>query len=215
MLDVDEVMAKFCDAGAQSVRRYFDVSGIGPEIMPEYFMPAFILDRLGDKISATLETNFRTLVEWNAGVRARRGLPPQSHDETLVRLLNESRVDMALFECEDEGKPKEQRDFFALVEFKRGYIDASRIRSRTSDRDRLLMLLAHIDTCPWGVTCGWTNKDHTEWQKDSIKGTNDRWYEKRFELPETISAPLFFCARLFARSSDERRLAELLRSLPS
>lgn len=35
MLEADEVMAKFCDAGAQSVRRYFDVSGIGPEIMPE------------------------------------------------------------------------------------------------------------------------------------------------------------------------------------
>ena len=72
------------DAAAQSVRRYFDVSGIGPKIMPEYFMPAFILDRLGDKLSAMLETNFRTLVEWNAGVRHFMGAhqPPRG-----VRLL--------------------------------------------------------------------------------------------------------------------------------
>lgn len=179
-------------------------------------MPAFILDRLGGRLTATLETSFGTLVEWNAGVRVRRGLTQQAHDERLLLLaqqLNGRRIDMALFEGEEEGKPKEQQDFLALIEFKNGWIDAARIPGKISDRDKLLMLLVHVDTCPWGVACGWMNKGHLEWQKQSsIKETNDRWYEKRIELPETFSIPLFFCARLFARLSDEERLEDLLRN---
>ena len=78
------------------------------------------------------------------------------------------------------------------------------------------MLLACVDTCPWGIACGWTNKDHLEWQKQSsLKETSDRWYEKQIELPETFKTPLFFCARLFARSSDEQRLQDLVRNLPT
>ena len=161
MIEIDDVMGKFCDAGAQAVRRYFDVSGEGPWSMPEYFMPAFMLDRLGDQMTATLETNFRTLVEWNACVRARRGLAQQPHDERLLLLaqqLNGRRVDMALFEGEKEGKPKEQQDFLALVEFKGGWLDAAGNPGRISDSDKLLMLLVHVDTCPWGIVCGWVEQ---------------------------------------------------------
>jgi hypothetical protein len=37
MLKIDDVMQKFCDVGAQSVRRYIQVAGMDPWTMPEYF----------------------------------------------------------------------------------------------------------------------------------------------------------------------------------
>jgi hypothetical protein len=191
MIVIDDVMQKFCDAGADAVRRYLDVSGEDAGTMPEYFMPAFVLDRLGDRVTSTLETNFGALVEWNVRVRERRRLGQQPHDERLLLLAQQSngrRVDMVLFEGEEEGKPKDQQDMLALVEFKRGYVSANREPGRLSDRDKLLMLLAYIDTCPWGIVCGWTNKDHLEWQKQhSLKETSDRWYEKQIEMPETFN----------------------------
>ena len=106
-----------------------------------------------------------------------------------------------IFEGEEEHRPKDQQDFLALVEFKRFYIDAGRDPppGRVSDRDKLLMMLAYLDTCPWGIVCGWANENHIQWQKaTSIKPTHDRWYEKRIELPEGYTTPLFFCARLNA-----------------
>jgi hypothetical protein len=122
---------------------------------------------------------------------------------------------MVLFGREEEDKLKGQQDLLALVEFKGGWISATRLPGNISDRDKLLMLLAHIDTCPWGVVCGWMNKDNLEWQKKLLNETNDFWYQSSIELPETIPIPLFFCARLFARSSDEKRLEALLQSLPN
>jgi hypothetical protein len=119
---------------------------------------------------------------------------------------------MVLFEGEEEGKPKDQQDFLALVEFKRGWLSADRIPGQESDRDKLLLMLDAIDTCPWGILCGWTSESHLQWQKDeSIKGTNDRLFEKRIELPDETT-PIYFCARLFKRSSDERRLNDMLQA---
>ena len=69
MIDIDTVMQKFCRGGAHAVQRYCEVSGDFPESMPEYFMPAFVFNQLGDEITVTLEVGFETLVEWNEGVR--------------------------------------------------------------------------------------------------------------------------------------------------
>jgi hypothetical protein len=219
LTDISSVMENFCSAGAQAVQRYVEVSGIDPNDMPEYFMPAFILNRLMTKITTTLETSFGRLVEWNKGARERQGLSPDvlHNDDRLLRFAQQvdgRRVDMVIFQGEEERKPKDEQDFLALVEFKRFYIDASRIPGRISDRDKLLMLLEHIDTCPWGIVCGWFNPDHREWQKGvDIKGTKDCWYESIIRLPpDRFTTPLFFGARLFARSSDEPRLRELVGS---
>jgi hypothetical protein len=213
MIDIDELMRRFCDEGADAVRRYVHVSGEDPSTMPEYFMAGFILDHLGSEITATLETNFGYLAQWNNDVRKRRGLVERTDDERSLRLmrrLDGRRVDMVLFEGEEEHKSKDQQDFFALVEFKRGWISASRIPGQESDRDKLLLMLEHIDTCPWGIVCAWVLEDNLEWQKnESIKGTNDRWYEKKIDSSDGTT-PGFFCARVFARSSDENRLRELL-----
>jgi hypothetical protein len=107
--------------------------------MPEYFMPAFILNRLRTKITTTIETSFGRLVEWNKCAQDRQGLSPDvlHNDDRLLRFARQvdgRRVHMVLFQGEEERKPKDEQDFLALVEFKRFYIDASRSPGRISDR---------------------------------------------------------------------------------
>jgi len=71
---IEAVIRKLCDVGARAVSRYVEVSGMWPDDMPEYFMPGFIFDHLGDEITMTLETGFVKLLEWNAETLNRRGL---------------------------------------------------------------------------------------------------------------------------------------------
>jgi hypothetical protein len=193
MTDVEDVIRKLCKAGVRAMRRYAKVSGEDPDELPEYFMPALVLDQLGNQITATLETRFSKLSEWNDDIRQRRGLAPRSPEKEaelliLAEELGRPRVDMVLYEGDDEGRPKDQLDFLALVEFKKGEF--------ASDRDKLLKILPHIDTCRYGVTCGSVRGEaNLEWHKNEAQGTHDRWFQ---------SAPLrlndrrfFFCARLF------------------
>ena len=78
------------------------------------------------------------------------------------------------------------------------------------------MMLAYRDTCPWASYAAGQTRIDIHWQKaTSIKPTHDRWYEKRIELPEGYRTPLFFCARLFERSSDDGRVEELLATVPA
>ena len=46
-----------------AVRRYAEISGEDPAIdMPEFFVPSLILDRLGNEVTFTLETNASKLL---------------------------------------------------------------------------------------------------------------------------------------------------------
>lgn len=216
MIDVSQLMQKFCDVGAAAVSRYAAVSGDSHFHMPEYFMASFILDHLGSDVTATLEMNFSTLVEWNDDARKHHGLPKHSPDDRALLLaeqLGGRRVDMVLFEGEEERKAKDLQDFFALVEVKRGWIDAASVTGKISDRDRLLMLLDRIDTCKWGIACGWIQQNHRDWQKAETEKTSDRWFETEFHLQD-YDAPLYFGARLLARGSDEDRVRRLLAKMP-
>ena len=216
MIDIDKLMESFCQLGAQAIERYFAISGEGPWQMPEFFMPAFIMDRLGDQTTATLETNFATLIQWNKEIRQRRGLAIVEHDDRLLQLaaqLRGRRVDLVFYEGQEIGKPKNEQDFYALVEFKGGWLDAEAVPGKVSDRDKLLMLMAHLDTCPWGIVCGWAPKVHREWQRDRVEGTGDKWFEKEILLPAGLHHSLFFCARLFANSPGNSRLEQLIDSI--
>jgi len=217
MTDIDTLMRIFCEAGAAAVSRYVEVSGLDPWTMPEFFMPAFILDHIGNSVTATLESGFHDMIERNKSVRMVQGSSETPHDERLLKLaqeLNGRRVDMVLFESQEQGKPKDQQSFFALVEFKRGWIDADRQPGKISDRDKLLMLLEHIDTCPWGIACGCAPESHRNWQRSESDKTADRWFEVVVKLPDTYSVPYYFCARAFKRGSDKGRIDELVRVLP-
>ena len=217
MTDINTFVQEFCDTGARAVSRYAEVSDDDYMKMPEYFMPAFIFDNLRTPRAATtitLETSFTDLIARNASVRKRRGFAEQGHNDQLLRLaeqLGGRRIDMALFEGEAEQKPRNEQDFVALVEFKKGWIDSGTLSGKISDRDRLLLLLACVDTCPWGIVCGWIPQYHYDWQKNETLRTADRLFTSKIKIRD-VAGPLLFCARLFARDSDEGRVKELLQS---
>jgi hypothetical protein len=113
------------------VSRYVEISGLDPEAMPEYFMPAFIFDHMGGEVSMTLETNFLSLLEWNMDAKGGRREPPSVEDVKALALaadMGTPRVDLAIYA--DPHRPKEHQDILALVEFKRGRISAEGGRSR-------------------------------------------------------------------------------------
>jgi hypothetical protein len=178
MMDIDIVVSDLCIAGARAMRRYAEVSGELPCDLPEYLMPTFILDRIGDKIIVTLETGFSKLTEWNKDARQRQNLPPQPDGEVarllaLAEDLGSPRVDMVLYDGDDEGMPKNELRFLTLVEFKRGW-------PSTSDRSKLLRILPHIDTCPYGLVCGSMGADLI-WNQADAQESGDRWFEHPME----------------------------------
>jgi hypothetical protein len=199
MPDIEIAMQKLCDAGARAMRRYAEVAGESPDDMPEFFMPAFVLDHIGKEITATLETRFSKLFEWNDDIRVRRRLPPRSPEEeaellVLAEELGRPRVDMVLYEGDDEGRPKDKLDFLALLEFKKGWVPSD-------ERTKLLRILPHIDTCPYGVVCGSVRGENLEWNKGEARKTNDRWYQSAMQSLPGEDRSYFFCARLFDRAA--------------
>jgi hypothetical protein len=196
MMDIDQLLQKFCEAGADAMRRYAEISGEPPDELPEYFMPALIFDRLGSKnMTFTLETNFSKLAEWNKCARVRRGLPPQPLEEReLLRLAEEvrrPRVDMVLYK-DKLGCPKHELDIWCIIEFKRGGIDLP-------DLAKITKVLAHIDTCDYGVVCGCTRERHLEGYRAATLGTRDRWFESEMRPLLGDNKRYFFVARLFGR----------------
>ena len=212
MKDIDLFMQRFCDAGAKAVCRYIEISGEPLSTMPEYFMPAFIMNCLGDDVTFTLETGFATLHTWNGDSRERnlrndlRVEEPLLSDEIYGR-----RIDMVIFEGQNEGKPKHEQDIFALAEFKRGWIDSAKTPGKISDRDKLLMFMNFIDTSKYGIVCGYVNENHLNWQaKDVKRESKDRLFMAPIKQDNKSYEPMYFCARLiFAETLDNQRLNDL------
>lgn len=197
---IEAVIKELCNYGAQAVARYVDVTDTAPEYMPEYFMPGFILDHWGDHRTVTLETSFAKLLEWNEDSASRAGLrQPRSVLEVLSATdkLGSPRVDLVIFK--DPHLPKKQQDMLALVEFKRQWIDGAQIPGRQGDRDKLRSILDYIDTCSYGVVCGWIRAAYRDgFYADALKA-GDKWFETKFQLGDGKSC--FFCARLFGPDS--------------
>ena len=186
---IDTTIQKLCDTGAQAVQRYVVVSGLDPWYMPEYFMPAFMLDHLGDEVTMTLETKFSLLWAWNDGDRSR----------PLPDGIGSPRVDLVIYK--DPHLAKSMQSFLALVELKRGWVDGD--PDAPGDRHKLMGMLEYIDTCNYGVVCGWAKAVTRDWARKNAEKAGDRWFESKFELD---GVPYFFCASVFART-DPVRLA--------
>ena len=191
MVDIDNVMDRCCEAGAWAMSRYAGASAESLTTLPEYFMPAIVCDRIADdSITVTLETGFSKLREYNDESRKRCGLEPRSPQEVaaLLRLAEElgtPRVDLVLYQG-----PKTKLEILALVEFKRW-------GPTQGDRSKLRRILPHIDTCSYGVTCGFVNAKDLEKQRKEAEEKHDRWFQSK-PVPED-STSYYFCARLFDR----------------
>ena len=170
--NINDMMLEFCKAGADSVRCYTDVSGVDhldPPYMPEYFMSSFIFQKLGRTRSVTLETNLANLVKWNNDTREKRQLQ-NINEHTALNLIAElrrPRVDMVLF----GGPSSPEKNLFAVVEFKNGEISIS-------DREKLLKILPLLDTCPYGIVCGWIEDTWLDSYK-SMLPSDDKLFVER------------------------------------
>ena len=167
---IADVVTALCEQGARAVSRYVEISGLDLEAMPNTSC-RHIFDHMGTKVTMTLETNFLSLLEWNTHTRTSRRAALSWED---IRALSRAadigtpRVDLVIFA--DPHRPKDKQDILALVEFKRGWISAE-----GGDRDKLLLVLNHIDSCKYGVVCGWT--DSPEYARSEAENVGDRWVE--------------------------------------
>ena len=143
--EITETMEKLCKAAAQALHRYAGISGIDPgRDMPESFVASYICDHLGDEITATVETNFRKLLEWNANRKAATSSVVDDIErkvDHLQKRVSKKRVDLVIY---GSGEKKSDKPMLILVEFKREAIDRG-------DRVKLLSILEEIDTCPFGA----------------------------------------------------------------
>jgi hypothetical protein len=199
--NIKEIVQEFCEAGAEAVRCYAEVSQLDPleaPYMPEYFASAFILQKLGRSRRIILEASLTQLQVWNDDACERRHLLKLTEPETLLRLksLNEAlgrrspRVDLTLFDS--------KRDLLALVEVKPGWISFESAPARISDRDKLLHILPLVHTCPYGIACGWMELNHLKWQRSRKNG--DILYEAKVQhIPGVFNSSheYFFGARVF------------------
>ncbi|HYU12945.1 MAG TPA: hypothetical protein VEK82_10245 [Stellaceae bacterium] len=198
MPDIDLVIQKLCGAGARAIRRYAEVSGESPDDLPEYLMPALILDNIGEDFAVSLETQVSTLIERNDYIRKRRGISPPSPEDqtrlhTIAQALRRQLVDVVLYQVDGLDHPRNRLDFLALVEIKKGCV-------WPADRSKLLSILPLVDTCPYGIACGSVRSENLEWNKSEAERTNDRWYQAAMQ-PIRDERSYFFCARLFKGSA--------------
>jgi len=198
-MNIDTVAQALCDAGAGAMHRYAEISGEDPfDDMPEHFLQSYTMDHLGDYITSTIETGLSKLSIWNKDVRKRNGLPPLPQEETmellaLAETLGSPRVDMVLFEGDEDGRPKDKLDIFALVEFKKG------AWALDGDRQKLLLILPHIDTCSYGVVCGGGRLTELDMWKARADESGDRWFQAHVRAISDEPPRYFFCARVFPR----------------
>jgi hypothetical protein len=202
---VHDVMYKVCTSSAEAVCRYAKVSGDSRETMPEYFMPAFILEKLGSKITMTLETNSATLRNWDKEAQSRRsrssgrvdGATTTRLEQAIKKLDRRGRIDLVVFD--GSSRVKSDEEFLILVEFKLWARDRAGY-----DRDKLQEVLSYIQTCPYGAICYLIDgAPDSEWVRD-LKREAGRRKDKWFcaPVPDVLNegkGVFSVCAELFAR----------------
>jgi len=152
---ITSFMNAFCKAGAEAVRCYVDISHsdpLDPPYMPEYFVSSYILQHLGSRWVMTLETNLNHIMCLNQSIPAKN---------------SKRRVDMVIFDPITNAKST----ILALAEFKNGKLDYETIPSKDSDRDKMLRLFSLIDTCPYGIVCGWIDQRWLDYHQPRLPDT--------------------------------------------
>jgi hypothetical protein len=120
--------------------------------MPEHALTGLFGRQIGLSRGIVFEPNVSYLATWDNVVRLRRGL------SELPRPTSRRLVDMAKLEPLERVEGKVKRDLFAQAEFKAGWLSVASQATRQSDWDKLLEILPLIDTCPWGIVCGWVDQ---------------------------------------------------------
>ncbi len=206
---VDVVMKRIREVAAQAVCRYANVSGDSRNAMPEYFMPAYVFDKLGSTFTMTLETNSRTLRRWDEDAKRRRArltgsesLEPEKSEleEAIRRLDHGGRIDLIVFDGKSHRKDCE--GFLVMVEFKKWDRDKAQ-----ADRDKLLAVMSHVHTCPYGAICYLINSaPDSEWAgelKEEARRHGDKWCcEPVLDELKEGRGTFAICSELFSRDAQ-------------
>jgi hypothetical protein len=102
---------------------------------------------------------------------------------------------MVVFDGSDPS-PIEQSPW-ALVEIKRGYIDADALAGRRTDRDKLLALADLFgDDPPYLICCGSLNAEGRSFHYGKAAENHDAWYEAGVVGLPSWHEPAYFAARV-------------------
>lgn len=144
---MDEFAIRLCDAIADALERYTEISGELQDSMPEHFAVAHIMHRLGERAYClTMETPSSVLWQWHEDGRRRAGLEARDKSEKYVDDCGRWRCDLVLFGGDPNYKSIMNLD--CLIEIKKGHISRA-------DIEKLNTWLAHLDTCKYGLVASY------------------------------------------------------------
>jgi hypothetical protein len=198
--DIQEVGIRVCDAAAGAIELYASIAGTDvDDDFPEHLLAAHALANLGSVLTMTMETSGKKLWEWNCDIRRRwnglpSGQPTPAAPADYFTKFGMRRADLVLFKG-DHSK-KSETEFLCLVEFKKWTtpeLDSRKIRD----------WFQFVDTCPWGMVCGFSNTNSIEWLRilqDKAEGMGDKFVEGRVARPVSTSDSFQTYARILANS---------------
>ncbi|MGJ0391352.1 MAG: hypothetical protein ACR650_01095 [Methylocystis sp.] len=198
--NIEETATRICDAIAGAIELYASISGDPPGELPESFVSAYVFASLGPVLTMTMETNSSKLWEWSCDMRRRwRGLPTGQPTPAVppefVPTVGMRRADLVLYK--GDHTKKNETDFLCLVEFKTwGSID--------SDAKKIREWFQFIDTCPWGLACGFadiTATNQIEIIRKEADVAGDKLVMGRVARPSSGTRNLLTFARILTNVS--------------
>ncbi len=188
-MTIAQVADQLCSTVTDAVCRYAEISGENPlERMPEYFVSSFVFDHL--QRTATLETNFKKLSEWDRDAT----LDTDPITKSMKAAGDGLRTDLVLF-TNDLAKTRQEQRLFALVEFKLRMIS-------DADRAKIISMMRHLKTCKYGLICSVVFGRPEDWSEaeQAAKDRGDTWIARQIlRLPDVITDALTVCISYFDR----------------
>ena len=141
---------RMCELGVMAVQRYAKKSGLDVnEYLPESFIQSYMLDHYDEATTITMDTRLKTITNfWQEKYNPR--------------------IDLVLYQ--------ENRQPFALIEMKSGWID-------DRDRAKLKKILPFIESHPVGILCSqFRVEDQLPWERGQYerhKLEADIWIESQ------------------------------------
>lgn len=178
---IEETAIRVCDEIAGAIERYASISGEYPDDLPESFIGSCVFANLGPVLTMTMETNAKKLWEWNANARGRWNkdptapLPDQPSDYKAK--FQRKRADLVVYK--GEHTRKEEMTFLCLVE-------VAKYWEKASDLEKIRDWFAYIDTCPYGICCGYALIEPSDafpkLQAGAVEA-GDKWLSGRIARP--------------------------------
>jgi len=168
--DITEMATRICDQLASAVERYAAISGLGLDYIPEGYLRDSVFDGLGDVLTMTLETNNRTLWEWNHNAKSSTSPVPTQP----LEFKNQTRPDLVIYK--GDYTKKDETKLFCLVEIKKWWSEDP------NDLIKIKNWFRWLDTCRFGMLCAFidvSNEQYIEKLRIKAEYAGDQWCSGR------------------------------------